>query len=188
MTIFEYILVLLSVILGLAVTQLATGVGELIRSRKAVTWSLPYVLWLMFCFLTILDVWASSWLLRTDARWNLLSVLLVLGISLAIYLATLWIVPRHIGDEPIDLGNYMDRERRYFLGALIAYCLLGIVVNLYLLPTGHFDWANYYISGPFTAALLCAWWSPHRWVQLAAPVIGLALYVIYFAVYFPSIG
>ena len=113
---------------------------------------------------------------------------LVLGISLAIYLATLWIVPRHIGDEPIDLGNYMDRERRYFLGALIAYCLLGIVVNLYLLPTGHFDWANYYIAGPFTALLLFAWWSPRRWVQLAAPVVGLALFGVYFAVYFPSIG
>ena len=36
MTIFEYILVLLSVILGLSLAQLATGIGELLRSRKAV--------------------------------------------------------------------------------------------------------------------------------------------------------
>lgn len=188
MTIFEYILVLLSVILGLALAQLATGVGELIRSRKAVTWSVPYVLWLVFCFCAILDVWASGWLLRTGARWNLLSVVLLLALSLSIYLAVLWLVPRQVDERKIDLGQFMLAERRYFIGILIAYCVLGVLVNLYLFPTGHFDWASYNIAGPFIVALSLGWWSPNKWVQLAVPVIGLLLFVVYFAVYFPSVG
>ena len=157
MTIFEYILVLLSVILGLALAQLATGIGELLRSRRRITWSLPYVLWLIYCFMTILDQWTSVWLLRTDARWNLLSVLLLLGNALAIYLAILWLIPRHIGDDTIDLDAFVRDEKRYFLGALLVYCALGIATNLYLLPAGQFDWANYYIAGPLMASMLAAW-------------------------------
>ena len=188
MTIFEYILVLLSMVLGLAVTQLASGVGELLRSRHRVTWSLPYALWLAFSFLAIMDLWTSGWLLRNSTRWTLWSIGLLLGSALSVYLAALWLIPRDIGDEDIDLGTFLLQERRYFLGALLAYSAFGIMANLYLFPNGYFDWATYATAAPVTATLALPWWSPNRWVQLIAPIAGLTFVVTYFAVYFPTIG
>lgn len=46
MTIFEYFMVLLSVMLSLALAQLVTGIGELLRARPFVRWSFSYALWL----------------------------------------------------------------------------------------------------------------------------------------------
>lgn len=187
MTIFEYLLVLYSVILSLGLAHLVTGVGELLRSRAVIRWSLPYVLWLAYAVGAILDIWTGAWLLRDQDQWSFLSILLLLGLALPVYLATLWLIPSRIGDDPIDLQAFLVQERHRVLGAFIAYVVVGILWNISLMPSGRFDFASLYIGGPSLLILMLAFWSRNRLVQLLAPLFGVALQAIYFATYFPTI-
>ena len=60
MSIFEYFLVLFSVVLSLGLTHLATGMGELIRARRLVKWSLPHLLWVALTITSTMDLWSSA--------------------------------------------------------------------------------------------------------------------------------
>lgn len=188
MTIFEYFLVLFSVVLSLGLAQLATGIGELARYPGRVRWSLPHALWVLWVFGTIIDLWGSTWLMREAMSFSLFSILLAVMTAIATYLAALWVVPRTQESGDIDLYAFMVAERRRFIGAMIAYVVCGVVWNLYLLPPGHFDLANYFIAAPMLVAMTVGWWTPNRWVQHIVPVIGVISIIIYFAIYFPTIG
>jgi hypothetical protein len=188
MTIFEYFMVLLSVVLSLALAQLITGVGELVRARGKVRWSVTYLLWLVVTFAMIIDYWASLWLVRGIPSWTLVALVFLLLPAAMMFLSILWLLPRHIGDEPIDLAEHLLSERRLFLGALIAYFVCGGVTNVLILPPGEFDFANFAILPVALMIAGSAWWSPRTWVQRAAPMVMLALLAAYFSVYFTTIG
>lgn len=192
MTIFEYFMVLLSVVLSLSLAQLVTGIGELVRAGRSVRWSATYVMWVGIGFAVILDLWTSLWLVRDVPRWSLLSFLLFLVSSTTIYLATLWMLPRDPAGgtpaQPLDLHTFAIDARRLFIGALMAYLASGGVLNVLLLPAGHFDLANYAFLGPMLVILALAWWSANRHVQRIVPAIFTVLFIVYFAVYFRTIG
>ena len=188
MTIFEYFMVLLSVVLSLALAHLITGAGELVRARGRVRWSIPYALWLVVAFGRILDWWTSLWLVRGIASWSLVALIFLLLQAATIFLAVLWLIPRRIADEAIDLHEHLLGERRLFLGALMAYFAGGAATNFMILPPGEFDLASFAILPVALSIAGAAWWSPRTWVQHAVPVAMIALLIVYFSVYFPSIG
>ncbi|MBX2916563.1 MAG: hypothetical protein KF856_14935 [Cyclobacteriaceae bacterium] len=47
---FEYVSVLISIILGLGITQIVTGVADVIQNWRNVKLYLPHALWVMFVF------------------------------------------------------------------------------------------------------------------------------------------
>ena len=189
MTIFEYFMILISVVLSLTLAQLATGVGELVRSRSAVRWSFAYMIWLAVGLAVIIDLWTSLWLIRDVDRWSLVTILFLLALTLMIYLFVLWLLPRSIGDEPIDLGHHMIANRRLFLTALMAYYVAGAIVNVSVLPPGQIgDLANYVFLPVAFVLTGLAWWTPNRWVQSIVPLLVLAIPLSYFAIYFQTIG
>ncbi|MDJ0792774.1 MAG: hypothetical protein QNI98_00930 [Woeseiaceae bacterium] len=54
MGVFEYLGVLISVIMGLGVTHLATGASKLIHNRDSVKFYLPHALWTVNVLIFIL--------------------------------------------------------------------------------------------------------------------------------------
>lgn len=189
MTIFEYFMVLLSVVLSLALAQLVTGVGELIRARGAVRWSFAYVLWLVHGFMMVLDWWTSLWLVRGVASWPLVTIVFMLLQAAMISLYVLWLLPRQVSEAPIDLGDYLLANRRLFLGAFLGYCVSGGITNIMILPPeARMDIANYVTLTPALVLLALAWWSHNRWVQRIVPAALLVLMLGYFAFYFQTIG
>lgn len=189
MTIFEYFMVLLSVMLSLALAQLVTGVGELMRARGLVRWSFGYVLWLAIGFLLVLDWWTSLWLVRGIAHWQLITLVFLLLQASTIYLYILWLVPKAIGDAEIGLDDFVLANRRLFLIGFGGYCICGGITNATVLPPeARMDVANYAILAPMLALAGLVWWSSNRWVQWLAPLAILALMIAYFAYYFRTIG
>jgi hypothetical protein len=188
MSIFEYFMVLLSVVLSLTLTKLVTGVGELIQARSRVRWSIGYAFWLIFGLALVIDVWTSLWLLRGVSTWSLVTLVFLLLWVVSVFLFVQWLLPDRIGDEPIDLHAHLLAQRRLFLGAVLAYCVGAGATNILVLPTGAFDLANYAVLFPAIVITATAWWSPAPWVQRAAPIAMTLLWVTYFATYFRTIG
>ena len=189
MSVFEYFLILFSVVLSLALTQLISGVGKLVRARPTVRWTIGYVLWLTIGFSLILDLWTSLWLVRTVPKWSLATLVFLLLQASSIFLYILWLVPRAGHQENVDLGEHALKERRLYLAALTIYVIAGVITNFTILPKeALMDWASYAILPPSLILIAVAWLCANRWMQMVVPVAIQGLMITYFILYFPTIG
>jgi hypothetical protein len=57
MTPFEYVIVLIFIILGLGITQIGSGVADLIHNSDRVKVYWPHTLWIIFVFFLHLQEW-----------------------------------------------------------------------------------------------------------------------------------
>lgn len=172
MTPFEYISVLLSIVVSLALTHLLIGIARIIKAGVS-RWSLPAIGWIGFAAFLCLDYWFSVWAARNDPVWTLgfVSFLLLLG---AVLFVCCWLVmPDVDGARPVDLAAHHDVMRRKFLAGLLLYTALGFVANLVL---AGFQSLTLKVLGLVQIGLLlAAWVFPSPRVQLA--VIG-AIYAL----------
>jgi hypothetical protein len=90
---FQYLAVLLSIVLGLGVTQLLTGVGRLVQARHAVRPYWPPLVWVALLLLVHVQSWWAMFELRTHAPWTFLQFLVVLLTPTTLYLMAALALP-----------------------------------------------------------------------------------------------
>ncbi|HVY88194.1 MAG TPA: hypothetical protein VG942_04955 [Hyphomonadaceae bacterium] len=129
MSVFEFVLGLLSIVGSLAITHLVTGVAQLIRHRKRVKFSLLQLLWMLSAFSITVGNWAENWEYRSLAAWPAWSILLNILSGVGNYLICYLVTPEIEGDGPIDLVDFQARERNSYLGAFIGLGLLSLALN-----------------------------------------------------------
>jgi len=127
---FEYALGLFSVLIGLAIADIATSFHRLVRSRTVVTWDPLALLAALYALLIAIGMWFDLWGVRnvTAAR-HFFFYLIMVALLFIVFL----IAAASLPDDPgggCDLSEFYSRNRRYFW-ALIAlfqlgYLLLGI--------------------------------------------------------------
>jgi hypothetical protein len=194
MSIFEYVMVLLSVVLSLSLTQLLTTIGLLLRAGRRVRWSVTYAMWLVLTLALVFDMWTSLWLLHERQSWSLGILVFVLLQCASIYLFAYLMTPEdkgpgESGGGTIDLWDYHVRNRRLYLAPVIAYDFAGMVMNLLVLPKSVLvDLSTWVFVVPVTILLMLAWWLPHAWVQRIATAAMLGTMLVYFTFFFSSIG
>ncbi len=135
MTHVEYIAALLSIIVGLGVTDLAQSFRELVRPQRTVDWHWLPLLWAATTLLIAIQLWWNSFSFLNES----ISVFFFpfLGQFLFLYLTCAFALPdpewekprnRSAGDaddgrSPLDLEAYYFSEahRRWYFGILIAF-------------------------------------------------------------------
>jgi hypothetical protein len=113
---FEYVSVLLSIVISIALARILTGIARMIRSG-VVRFSIPLAQWIGFCLFLCVDHWFTIWRLHDQFDWSLASVLQLLIQASLIYLASHLVTPSSSGDEPVDMTEFFDGSRRNFLGS-----------------------------------------------------------------------
>ncbi|MEM9400924.1 MAG: hypothetical protein AAGA44_00410 [Pseudomonadota bacterium] len=123
MEIFEYLGVLISVIMGLGITHLATGATKLIQHREQVRQYLPHALWTVNILLYILLVWWGMFWWSDHVDWYAYEYLFITLYAIVLFFLASMLYPWDM-KEDIDVRAYFDKNRRWFFGALfIAWCL-----------------------------------------------------------------
>lgn len=121
MTEFEYISVLLSIIIGLAVTQLLSGIARLVRDGR----SLAPAWWVMAIVATLLlgslQVWWTSFQWRHFEDWTFFSYAAFMLLPSMLYLLCYLVLP---ADLHLD-GNALVRE--FIVRRRPFYALLGMI-------------------------------------------------------------
>lgn len=186
MTVFEYVMVLVSVILSLGIAKLLENHAELLKRGPAVRWSPTYLLWLVIIFFSHVDLWGSLWMIRDQHVWTLLSLLAVLSAAASLFYAAVLSTPDLEPGQGVDLWSFHLQNRRRYLTALIGYLILGAVLNMTVM-TGHFDVATLTGTLPGIALCLAAIVLRNRWVQIAVPILLAVMTVIYFISYFATL-
>lgn len=169
---FDFVSVFYSVVLGVAVAQLMTGVARLVEQRHRVQSYWVHSVWILTLLLTDADNWWSLWDLREAKSWHIGGFLLLIGITAAIFIMTVLLFPRDPPpDESIDLRGHYYANSAVFLRTTAAACALSVVANWIYYPVD--TWLDPWLSIPGTIVLLCLIVSTTQ-----KPVLHAALAVI----------
>lgn len=126
MSLFEFIVGMISVILALAVARLLSGVSELIQSKGNVRFALVHAVWVLNLFLLTFLHWWTLWAFR-DLHWNFLMFFYgLIGPSL-MFFASAMITPRIQTERTVDLNAYFLDTRRYFLPVFVVMSLFFVL-------------------------------------------------------------
>jgi len=116
---FNYLSVLLSIVLGLGLTQLFAGIGNLVQIRRRVKRFWLHTLWVLLLIVLHVHMWWSFWALRGVTHWTYATFVYVLIGPAALVIASHIIIP-----ELLD--GRIDVERHYFdTGPLFFGILAG---------------------------------------------------------------
>lgn len=186
MTIFEYVMILFSLVISLGLAKLLETHAQLLKRGKAVKWSLTYLGWLVMLFLTLIDIWASLWQAHANARWSAGEIGLSLLATILLFYAAIFAAPE-VQDEPLDLWTFHMANRHRYIGAMVGYTLIGAWLNATLMQQA-FSMANLTSAGPGIALMLAAIFIRNTWAQRILVIATLAVIGFYFAQYLPAIG
>lgn len=119
---FTYLSVLVSIVLGLGITQLLTGVGRLLQNRARVRVYWPVLGCVATMLLVHIQIWWSMFELRGLTGWTFLDFVAVLSLPIALYLMSALVLPDFGDTIPDDLrAHYFDNCRWYYgLGVLLV--------------------------------------------------------------------
>lgn len=123
MSLFEFIVGMVSIIMALAMAQLFVGLTELMQQRARVKFFPPHSIWVVNLFLIIIVHWWSLWTFR-DLTWNFAMFFYsLLGPGLMFFLATM-LNPRHQGPGTIDVAAHFQNIRQFFLAVFMIMLVL----------------------------------------------------------------
>ena len=132
---FSYLSVLLSIILGLAITQILQGFRDLMQARTRLRLYWPSLLWAILLLVICVQEWWAMFAWRTYQHWTFTGFSMMLAQTVATYLAAALVLPDVRGDEPIDLRAYYYANHHWFFAMGVITMLVSIGKDLVL--NGH---------------------------------------------------
>lgn len=144
MGVFEYIGVLVSVIMGLGITHLATGASKLIQHRNEVRLYLPHMLWTVNILIFILLIWWGMFSWSNHTTWFAHQYLFIALYAIVTFFIASMLYPWDMAKD-VDVREHFSMNRTWFFGALlVAWCidvlatLVKADVGLRPVPQGYF--------------------------------------------------
>ena len=127
---FSYLSVMISLILGLAITQVLQGFRGLMQARSRLDGYWPSVLWAFLVVVISVQAWWSMFGLRLHADWTFLEFSAVLAQATVLYLLAALVLPDAHGDTILDLHAHYEGQRRWFFSLLVILIVTSVGKSL----------------------------------------------------------
>lgn len=178
---FEYLAVLISIILGLGITQLLSGFGRWLEQRAKLRPYAPSLAWAAFLLLVHVQTWWAMYGLRDASTWSFLQFAVVLLQPIVLFLLTILTFPGPGSREDLRANYFV--QRRWFFGLMMALLVVSVlkdVVREGNLPSVE----NLAFHVLFMVVALTGFVSAHerthRWLSYAAIVTGTVYVALLF--------
>jgi hypothetical protein len=125
MDIEAHSITLISIIVGLGLTEMFGNLHRLIRNRGRVRWDLLPLAWVATLFFLVLNYWWALYL-RLDGSQQAHTAAefgLILAPPLLLFLATASVLPNFEPDSDWDMRRHYDAQRRVFILTFAVYQL-----------------------------------------------------------------
>jgi hypothetical protein len=177
MSLFEFIVSMIGVLIALTIAQLLISVGRLAQRRQRVRTYLPHTLWVVAIFLFSFLHWWSLWDFR-DLAWNsAMFFYSLMGPLLLFFSVTL------LNPEPRDTDEVIELEA-HFHGVRVMFLLVVLAGLLFLTFDGPLfgtePWFNRLRSTQlcFALAIVAAVVVDRNWMQALAAVVVVTLLLL----------
>jgi hypothetical protein len=180
---FNYLSVLISIILGLAIAQALQGVRGLILARKKVKLYAPTVIWTGMVLLLAIQGWWAAFNMHEQATWNFLGLLVIVLQAISVYMIAALVLPDPKDDTVVDLRAHYFAHRHWFFAAVLGSVIFSLAKELVLY--GRLPWAlDRSFQFAFGLIAIGAIIVRQEWFhKILAPVSAL-LFVFYIALLF----
>ena len=121
MSIFEFLMVLVSLIIGLGVAEVLTGVARIIRDRDTVQTYWVHSLFIVIVFLALLQQWWEIWGVRDLPVWTFPGLLMMLSGPIGLFLIANLLFPEPLRDTDL---------RDFYYQIMKPVLLLGVATSL----------------------------------------------------------
>jgi len=177
---FSYLSVLISIVLGLGVTQVLTGVGRAIEARQRVDVYGPALIWAAVILLVHVQTWWVMFGMRAYQGWTFGAFLLVLLQPAVLYLLAALVLPTDFTSDAIDLRRHYDGHASWFFALALLLLVQSLLRDRILngsFPTGVNLGAHVVFFALWGGALFTRRPAYHWFVALAT----LTLFALYIA-------
>jgi hypothetical protein len=183
---FSYLSVLLSVILGLAVTQILKGFRGLLLSRARIQIYWPVIGWAIFVLLLCFQTWWSMFGMRNRQDWSFEQFAIVLLQTILIYMVAGLVFPDFFGEGSTDLRESFYSHRRWFFFLGFAVVVVSVCADLVLygkLPNP----INLIFHGIFGITLLVGASTKNELYHKALVISAIAVFILYIVLLYARI-
>jgi hypothetical protein len=174
---FNYVAVLVSIIIGLAATRLLSAMSEMLQvaNRPRIYWI--HIMWILTIFMQVMLFWWVLYRWHYTTNWNFFLFVWVSIPSILVYLASAILFPGELetSGSP-DWRDYYYKNRRSFFLIFGAIAPLDVVDTL-LKGTQHF-----FDQGTFYLPFIAVW----AFGSLAAAITANPRYHAVWAIAFPA--
>lgn len=126
---FDYVSVIISVVIGLGLSHLLSGFVELFKLRGRVRFYWLHTLWAVLTFLGGVFLWWSLWNLREMRVWNFFSFVMLLFEPVMIFIVAAFLIPKPNAVDYKDMREYFYENHSAIFGANAVFTLLLLVQN-----------------------------------------------------------
>jgi len=125
---FEYLSVLVSIVVALGMSEVVSVWGRLLRRRGEVRLCWIHAGWSLFVTLLMTQLWWGFWNYRVVEEWSFTSLMMAIADALLMVLAALVITPSDQIRPGLDLREFFLGNRRLFFG-LAALLLVQLAIS-----------------------------------------------------------
>ncbi|MFL5538095.1 MAG: hypothetical protein ACJ8J0_03850 [Longimicrobiaceae bacterium] len=177
----EYLSVLVSIIVGLGLSQVLSGVANLLVDRGRVRFYWVWAVGVVMVFLANVQFWWGTFSVGEAVASNFFSFVFFLLTPIALYLSAVVLVPDFEGEGEIDLKRHFYANRVLYFGFLASVPLLSgarsIIVSGDPLFSPERPFEAFFLVLMASGALI----ANERWQKLVA-VASVAAFVVFIAV------
>lgn len=123
---FNYLMVVVSVILGLGITHLLSGIVDYVQNRDRITWCYTQLMWIALLFLLQVEYWWTTWSFGQVGD-NFGRYLAALTYPSLLFVASGILVPKLPDEGEINLRERYYANHRWFFGT----CALALLVLVF---------------------------------------------------------
>ena len=149
---FSYLVVLTSIVLGLAVTRVIGGLGNIIQARRRRQPYWVHSLWMVNLLLTITIVWWVAYRWRMSQHWTFFLFLWLLLTPTLLYLISALIFPDN--DETRAVTEW---EKYYYENNRDIFILYALVFPIDLIDTLLKGVTHFRAQGPLYLGTMVMW-------------------------------
>jgi hypothetical protein len=172
--------VLLSIILGLAITQILLGCRALLLARERVRFGAPTLIWCVVLLVLFAQGWWSMFGLRDHATWTFGEFAVILLQVILQYLLAAIVLPEVPATGEVDLPRHYAKQQRWFfaIAILVAATSLGkdFVFDGHLPDAANLGFHLAFITACVAAALIRARW--FALLNAAVVATGIGAYIV----------
>ena len=179
---FNYVAVLVSIVVGLTATRVMSGLGEMIQAanRPRIYW--VHVLWHITLLFNVMLGWWLLYRWRATVDWTFLLFIWITVGPILLYLAAAILIPGELETTGSpDWRDYYFKNRRGF------FFVFGLIAPLDIIDTLLKGWRHFLDQGPSYLPFIAFWtigcaiaaiWDNERYHKIWAVVVP-SVQVIY---------
>jgi hypothetical protein len=182
---FDYVMILASIVIGLALAHLMQGIVTLITSKVKVWW--VHLVWVAFMLLMSVGWWWWEYTLHEVVRWTFAIYVFVLMYAFTVYLTSALLFPRDF-DGHHSYETYFISHRRWFFGLQIALSLIDLLDSTLKGPAHMRSLGSEYLiaSGSYVILAIVGIATPRKGVQAFIALVYLLYQISWMAMIFQT--